>query len=181
MRPNAGLTKNVLGLLLGFTLGLALTSVPLYAQTQDGTAGKPYLVTQTGGWNKVVKCQATGLALTVAVDGAAAVPAVGVTWGDSGDPSAPFAATIPMAQMPAAIRTVGMHTLAITSPATTLTLADGSPYTYPAATYTEYLTTLSDTPTSTPPKDGGWKKIIGSLAVAFGGLFIAWLAHSGHI
>jgi len=114
--------------------------------------------------------------LTVAIDGAAAVPAAGMTWAASGDPTAPFAATIPSSQMPAAIRVVGTHTLAITSPATTIVLADGSNYTYPAATYTESVMTLSDTPTSNPPKDGGWKKIVGTAVIAAVVFIASWFA-----
>jgi hypothetical protein len=169
--------RNVLGLLSGFILGLVLTA-PLQAQTpvQDGTAGKPYLITQSGGWNKSLKCAAQNVAWTIGVDALAAVPATGVTYSANGGADAatyPFVALFPQSQMPAAVRTIGPHTLTFNQPATTITLADGvTPYTYPATTYTEFVLTLADLPTTTPPKDNGWRKIIGSIAAFFRALFV---------
>lgn len=126
---------SVAGVVLGMLVGQA--AVMLAQSGGDGTQPNPYKITQTGGWNKVLKCQADNLALTVSVDGSVATPATGVTWGPSGDATAPFAATLPASQMPSALRAIGPHTLAVTVPSTTITLADGSPYIYPSATYTE--------------------------------------------
>jgi hypothetical protein len=167
--------RNVLGLVAGFILGLVLTA-PLYAQTpvQDGTPAHPYLITPSGGWNKSLKCAAQPV-WSIAVDGAPAVPANGVTYTANGGQDAatyPFVALFPQSQMPAAVRTIGPHTLSFIQPATTITLADGvTQYTYPAGTYSESVTTLADLPTTTPPKDNGWRKIIGTIVAFFKMLF----------
>lgn len=166
--------RNTLGLLLGFIFGLLLTA-PLEAQTvQDGSQAHPYLITQTGGRAKSLKCAAQNIAWTIQVDANAPVPAQGVTYSPNTGADAatyPFIADFPQAQMPAAIRTVGPHQLMFTQPATTITLADGTLYTYPAGSYSEWVLTLTDTPTTTPPKDNGWKKIIGTIVAMFKSLF----------
>lgn len=170
---------NVLGLIGGAVLGLVVTDVPLQAQAPggDGTQANPYKITQTGGWNKSLKCQAQNIAFTVSIDNAAPVAAQGVTYAPNLDSATnvnyPYIATFPQSQFPAPIRTVGVHTLAITSPATTIILADGvTTYTFPATTYgPEWVHTYADSPSVLPLLDAGWKKIIGTLQALFRALF----------
>jgi hypothetical protein len=164
--------RNVAGVALGFAIGW-LATAPLVAQSQDGSALAPFLITQTGGWNHTVQCDATGVALTISIDGAAAVPAAGLTWSGT---AAPYTATMPFSQMPAAARTIGPHTIAVTAPATTITLADGSSYTYPAGTVTSYYKVLPDTPAANPPRTPRWIKILGTVLVGVVVGLVAWLA-----
>jgi hypothetical protein len=166
-----GFVVNVLGLLAGVIAGFAFTATLQAQVVQDGTQAHPYLLTQSGGWNKALKCAAQNIAWTVGVDGAAPVTAPGVTYTATTGPDAatyPWTALFPFSQLPPAARTVGPHTLTFNQPATTILLADGiTPYTYPAAIYTEYVITLADAPTTQPPKDGGWRKILGTIAAFF--------------
>jgi hypothetical protein len=153
------------GLVLGFLLFI-FAAGPIYAQTSNK-------ITAAGGWNLCVDFQASNVALTVGIDGAAAIPAAGVTWVGS---TAPFQAQIPLSQLPAGARTIGLHSVIVTAPSSTVTLADGSSLTVPGGSLTvayEIVNTVGPAPSN--PR---WIKIAGTIAAFIGAGLVAWFAAS---
>ncbi len=154
------------GLLIGLLIFM-VSAGPLYAQTSNK-------ITASGGWNLCVDFQASNVPLTLGIDGAAAIPAAGVTWVGS---SAPFQAQIPLSQMPASARTIGLHSVVVTAPTSTVTLADGSTLTVPGGSLTvayEIVNTVGPAPSN--PR---WIKIAGTIAAIVGGVLVAWFGAHG--
>lgn len=150
--------RHMFGLIVGGIVGsLAVVTVAAQAQTA--------IITQSGPWGVEIEC-ATQTAITTAVDGGPATSVTGLAWTGSG----PFRATVPYPAT-AAARTIGTHSFAIATPAQTVTLADGTPYTYPAGTLSLSVQVVPDTPPAAqPPRFIRWLKIISSfISRLFGG------------
>jgi hypothetical protein len=155
-------SRKLLSLLLGVIVGWLVTPAILLAQTPP----TPAFVKQTGAYGVEVECAAQ-VALTIAVDGGAATtPAL--TWTGAG----PYRAQVAYPATSGA-RTLGPHMWAISDPGATITLADGSPYTYPPGTLTLQVNVVPDTPpAANPPKFIRW--LILAIATAAKAIW-AWL------
>lgn len=161
------MVKQIAGLVLGLALGLGATEAVLAQATPNPK------ITANGGWALCVDFQARDVALSLSVDGSAAVPASGVIWEGT---AAPFQAKLPLSDMPASARTVGVHTATVTAPSQTVTMADGSTLDIPggsvALTY-EVIATQGPAPSN--PR---WIRILGVIVAAAGG-FLTWLVSRG--
>lgn len=148
---------------IAFVVGLLFLLTPLRAHTQSVDK-----ITAAGGWNLTVDVATANAPLTLAVDGAAAVPAAGVVWTGT-------TAKIPLSQMPAAASAVGVHTVVVTDPGLSVTLADLSLFQVGGGSLTVSYEVVSSTPN--PPKNPHWLRIAGTVALAFVSLALAigWL------
>lgn len=159
--------------MVGIVVGLVTTA---YAQTSTGK------ITATGGWNICVDAPgvttlaaAQAIAVTVKYDGASAVPASGVVWVAPVAPATSVEAQLPLSQMPASARTVGVHTVEIAFAGTTgspVILADGSTLTPSPGTPLLLSYEVVAQPTGPSPTNPRWKKIAGTLALAMVGLWM---------
>lgn len=149
--------RSLFPILLGLLVGSAF-NVALHAQASDK-------VTVTGGFNVCVDTQQANVALKVAFDGGASTDAAGVTWQG-------LTARIPLSQFPAAAKTLGPHTVIVTTPDQTVTMADGSTQVIPGGPSAPIPYTVIST-SAQPPSNPRWIKIAGTIALLLG--LFAWL------
>lgn len=141
-------------LVLGVIIGLMLT---YGAQTLKAQAPPPPLplITASGNFHMCPDYDQRDLALTVSVDGAQAVPAVGVIWEPNGSL---FTAKIPLAKQAPQALTFGDHAVLIQAPGTAVTLADGSIVTIPGGELTVSYRVI-DIAGGKPPVNFRWLRL----------------------
>lgn len=170
--------QTILRALTGLTVGLIVGNAAILE------AQAPPKITATGGWNLCVDAAvptlAAAQALTITLTEGPNPPAnaAGVTW--SPGSGGVFTATIPLAQMPASARTVGVHTVSVAfvSPAgAAVILADGSTLTpSPSAPLSVSYEVVAQ-PTTPSPTNPRWIKIAGTIALAILGAWAVWAAY----
>lgn len=159
--------RNFAGILVGFLVGLILTSEVAYAQTatKNITIGDGFNVCQETAAASLAEAQALTVRLTVDKVLITVTP----TW----EPAATagnFRLRFPADQFPAAQRTLGRHdyTLEVGG----VVLADGSTAGI-TTTNDHYIVVNKAGPTVTPPK---WIRVLGTIVATVFGKGWLWLA-----
>ncbi len=167
----------IVALAVGLLLG-TLSSVSIHAQA-------PPKITATGGWNLCVDAavntlaQAQALTVTLVEGPTPPITPPGVTWvpGAVGT----YTAQIPLSQLPASARTLGVHTVQVSFVSTAgaaVILADGSTLTPSPSAPLNVSYEVVAQPTTPSPTNPRWIKIAGTIAIAAViSLLAAWAAH----